>query len=204
MWHFIFLRCFAPDRSLEHTKRGHPMMRSAITVAVLALVSGMASAAEMGWRNRDGSPVEDTPSQKSVNGFGGWLVVTPDADWEEKWNTPRENTPSFNTADDVHRGETLTILIFFANPRLDDQRHMKVTCDLCVTRPNKTFSINESGVTCAEGVIDGDPANLYLSNMVVKFVGEPKDPPGTWLVEVTLHDANAEIAVPLQTTFELK
>ena len=111
----------------------------------------MLNAAEVGWRSRDGKPVENTASQRSVQGFGGWLVVTPDADWEQKWNTPKENTPSFNTADEVHQGETLTILVFFANPRLDQQRHLKVTCDIRVTRPDKTLSLNERGVACAEG-----------------------------------------------------
>jgi hypothetical protein len=180
------------------------MMRGAWALVVLATACNVLGAAEMGWRSRAGQPAEDTPSQRSVKGFGGWLVVTPDVDWEAKWNTPKDNTPSFNTADDVRQGETLTILVFFANPRLDEQRRAKVTCDIRVTRPDRTLSTNERGVLCAEGGNYGDSSTVYLSNLVVGFVGEPKDPLGTWVVDVTLHDDNANIAVPLKATFELK
>ena len=170
----------------------------------LLLIAQAAISAEPGWIERGGKPLVEDTSRRSVAGFGGWLVVTPDVDWEAKWNTPKENTPSFNTADDVRQGETLTILVFFANPRLDKQRRAKVTCDIRVTRPDRTLSTNERGVLCAEGGAYGDSSTVYLSNLVVGFVGEPKDPLGTWVVDVTLHDDNASIVVPLKATFELK
>lgn len=177
--------------------------RVAILIA-LSVGGGTLSAADFGWRGPDGKPVADTPSQRSVNGFGGWLVVTPDADWEAKWDTPKENIPSFTTSDVVRRGQTLTILVFLANPRLDTRRHTQVSCDVRVTRPDKTLSINEHGISCFDGILGGDPAAVFLSNLVIKFVGEPKDPVGIWLVDVTLHDVNANIDVPLKATFELK
>jgi hypothetical protein len=174
------------------------------TVAVLTLLDHGAIAAEVGWRDSAGKPAPESPAQRSVNGFGGWLMVTPDKDWKEKWNTPAESTPMFTTADHVRQGETITILVFFSNAKLTADRSVNITCDLRVTRPDKTFSIDEKAVTCASGPIPGPATNLYLSNLVLGFVGEPNDPPGKWLVEVMLHDNVAKIDIPLQTSFVLK
>ncbi len=91
-------------------------MKKLLAICLMTM-SVLVSAQNIGWRSSDGSPAADTDSMKSVQGFGGWLLVTPDQDWEQKWNTPSENVPSFNEAHDVKYGEELTILIF--SPILD-------------------------------------------------------------------------------------
>jgi len=48
-----------------------------------------------GWVSKDGTRVPNSDNMKSINGFGGWLVVTPDKDWAQKWETPTENIPYF-------------------------------------------------------------------------------------------------------------
>ena len=63
---------------------------------MLILISSIAKAEEGGWRDKDGNPVPNTDSMNSIDGFGGWLIVTPDKDWEEKWNTPSEDIPHFS------------------------------------------------------------------------------------------------------------
>ena len=187
-------------------KRWLPNARELLRTAVslLAMLGVGAEAAEVGWRDGDGKPAPESPAQRSVKGFGGWLLVTPDKNWEEKWNTPSETTPMFTTADEVRQGETITILVFFSNPGLTPDRSVNITCDLRVTRPDRTLSIDEKGVVCASGSFPGPTTNLYLSNLVLGFVGEPGDPPGKWVVDVTLHDNVAKVDVPLQTSFELK
>lgn len=178
-------------------------MRPRFSATLLLLASVVAPAADVGWRDREGNAVPDTEDQRSVEGFGGWLVVTPDIDWEAKWNTPSDVVPHFTTASTVKVGQELTILIFFGNPRVDSNKHVRVECDLAVVRPDGTLSVDARSVICAEGPIAGDTMNLRLAAQFLKYVGESQDPKGFWKVEVTLYDRNRGVAVQLKTRFEL-
>jgi hypothetical protein len=180
------------------------MKRAATFVVLSTLACTFVAAAEMGWRDRSGKAVPDTSDQRVVKGFGGWLVVTSDADWEAKWDTPSDNTPAFTTVDEVALGQTITILVFYANPRFDAKRAIKVSCDITVTRPDGSKSIDKNGIECASGHVMGPAANLRLSNFVLKVLAEPSDPPGRWGVDVTVRDDIAKISVPLRTHFVLK
>jgi hypothetical protein len=173
-------------------------------VFMVALACGVGGASESVWKDGSGKALPDVPSRKSVSDFGGWLIVTPDADWEAKWKTPREVTPEFTTADEVHLGETLTILIFYVGPRASDDGKINIRCDLEVTRPDGSASIDEKGLACGSGVLAGPASDLRLSELVVQYVGEPGDPLGLWTVAVTLRDANAGKSVSLRTEFTLK
>ena len=179
-------------------------MRKLITIALI-FISTIVMAQDIGWRDKDGNPVPNTNAMKSINGFGARLVVTPDKDWEEKWNTPSENIPHFTEAKDVGYGQELTILIFFTNPKAGDNGRMNITCDIQVIRPDETYSINVNDVNCAnwEAPPEQYKYNVLLSQAVIKYVGEPKDLPGTWRVQINLKDKNAGIEVPLKTEFYL-
>src|SRR5262245_24385861 len=86
----------------------------------LAITGAPAPAAhqETFWKDERGMPVPDTRFRKSVGGFGAWLVVTSDQDWEQKWNTPAETTPQFTEARTVQKGGRIFVLLLFANPAL--------------------------------------------------------------------------------------
>lgn len=156
-----------------------------------------------GWITRDGKPVPNSDSMKSIDGFGGSLVVTPDPDWEVKWNTPPETAPSFRTASKVRYGENLTILTFYINPEVNKSGEIDVVCDIKITRPDGSQSIGEKEIECAKGKLEGDPHNVRLSSTVIKFVGEKGDPQGIWKIDVNLTDRNRKVVVPLKTRFEL-
>jgi hypothetical protein len=180
-------------------------MKVLVTFVILAAIAcSVASGAESVWKDGNGKPMADEPSRKSVSGFGGWLVVTPDTDWEAKWKTPRDVTPAFTTSDEVHVGETLTILIFYVGPRDSAGGTIDIRCDLKVTRPDGSASVDEKGLACGTGSLQGPASDLRLSELIVQYVGEPGDPLGLWTVEVTLRDANAEKSVSLRTGFTLK
>jgi|SRR5580658_1120103 hypothetical protein len=179
------------------------MWRLRFSILPLLLVVSAVFAAQVHWLGTDGKPIPDEDARRSVGGFGGWLVVTPDADWEKKWDTPSDTMPAFTTAEKVHRGQTLSILIFYANPQVDSHSSISVSCDFRVTRPNGTRSIDAKHMRCASGPIAGEPTALRLSNQLLKFIGEAGDPLGKWTVEVTLHDEHAKLTVPLETEFDL-
>jgi hypothetical protein len=71
---------------------------------------------------------------------GGWLVVTPNESWEERWNTPEGTTPYFDEADTVAEGERVYILTFIGNPGKSSNGDVNVTCDIEVQRPDGTYS----------------------------------------------------------------
>ena len=156
-----------------------------------------------GWVNRDGTPVPDRDNVKGKKGFGGWVIVTPDEDWAEKWDTPAENTPHFNEASNVNYGDSLTILIFVINPAADTNGEVNVSCDIQVVRPDNSFSIDETGIECMKGGLQGNPRSIRLTAPIIKFGGETGDLPGHWIVKINLIDKNRGVFIPLKTGFTL-
>ena len=178
-------------------------MKPLRSLVALMILSVTTFAADTGGRDREGMPSPETDAYKSVRGFGGVLIVTPDKDWEEKWNTPANTTPKFTTTERLRVGETLTILIFFSNAKASPQGGVQVLCDIQLVRPNKTIAVDAKKADCFTGQIQGDPLNVRLANPRLGFKGENSDELGQYSVYVTLYDNVAGIAVPLKSIFTL-
>lgn len=167
------------------------------------VVLGLAPQnSEAGWRDRQGTPAADTDNRKSVDGFGGWVIVTSDADWQKKWETPADTTPDFTAAEQVPRGKQVFVLSFFANPQLDSKGKAEVRCDIDLLGPDGTVATHQKDVVCFQGSLK-DPRLAYLSGPVVAFRGDPGDPSGEWEVRVTLRDKVRNVSVSLKTSFTL-
>lgn len=151
-----------------------------------------------GWVDAKGKA--ETEARKSLNGFAGMLLVTPDADWKEKWEQP-EN-PSYNTTDEVALGGSVWTLILFSNPGKRADGTIDVRCDVKVTRGDGTISVDEKDLPCGEGELPGDPHNLRLAHVTPGFKGEEGDPQGRWIVEVRLTDAVNHVTLELKTGFD--
>ena len=167
------------------------------------LCSTVALSEELSWRDQTGQPVQESESQKSKEDFGGWVLVTPDADWEEKWETPVDVTPHYSLTSSVSVGETIMLLIFYANPALDETEIAEVRCDLKMMRPSGTISIEIKDVECYRGPIVGDPHALRLSNGLLGFVGEEDDERGEWIADIVLTDVVRGVSLNLRTRFLL-
>ena len=161
------------------------------------------AAQQFAWRDSNGDPMPDTEARKSSGGFGGWLLTTSDQDWEAKWNTPEHVTPSFTEAETVREGETVYTLIFMVNPLPNSSGDVDVRCDIRVTRPNGTLSLDRSDLSCLSGELAANPNNIQLSPNVLAFLGEDGDPAGTWIMDVTLRDVPRDVALVLRASFEL-
>lgn len=160
-------------------------------------------AEQMFWKDAQGNPVPDRPSQKSVKGVGGWLIVTSDEDWEAKWNTPSETIPAFTEANTVSVGKRVFILSFVANPTLSTQGDVNVTCDFEIEKPNHVIT-HQHDLECLKGKLLGSEGTLYLTSQIVGFVGEKEDPKGKWIVRITIKDLNRPVNIPLETSFTLQ
>ncbi len=159
---------------------------------------------EQGWRDRQGRPVPDSDSRKAVNGFGGWLLITSDADWRAKWETQPDVVPSFKEARTVGMGKQIFALTFFTNPQLNAAGDADITCDIDLLRPDGTSSFHRTDTVCFKGNLKGKPDYLYLSAPVIGFVGEKGDPLGEWRVNITLKDNLRRVSLPLKTSFVLQ
>jgi hypothetical protein len=171
---------------------------------VLLAFCTVALAQNSFWKDEKGNPTAETDSRKSKNDFGGWLLVTSDQDWQERWERPTGPAPSFTEAKTASIGQRLFTLIIFGNPALDASGSASVQCDIRVTRPNGTRSIDARDVVCFQGRVEGSPSALFLSEPIIAYVGEPKDPKGEWLVEVHLKDLVRKTTLELKTSFTLR
>lgn len=170
----------------------------------MLLIACPAVLAQDGWHDALGHAIPDTSFRKSVSGFGGMLMVTPDADWQQKWETSPDVVPRFTTAESVSRGQKIFVLPFVSNPGLDDSGQANVTCDIDVIPPDGKNPSHHPDAVCLRGKLSGDPRYTYLSPSVVEFVGDPGDPSGKWVVRVTLKDQVRHVVIPLETSFVLK
>jgi hypothetical protein len=190
----------------SYTLRAHPERKD---YKIIALVTPQPTPISLkrledGWKDQQGRPVPNSDAQKAVDGFGGLLIVTSDADWEEKWNTQPDTVPHFNQAKTVGMGKKIFALTFFTNPQLDSSGDADITCDIDMTRPDGSSSFHQNDVVCFKGALKGKPYYLYLSAPVVEFIGEQGDPFGEWRVSITLKDNIRHVSLPLKTSFVLQ
>jgi len=178
-------------------------MSKYLLLVLLAFVSFHAFGAENAWLGSDRKKWPDTEFRKTKNDFAGVLLVTPDIDWKQKWNTPPDTIPYFREAKTVKIGDELAILTFFVNPKADGNGNANILCRIKVTQPNGTVSVDENNIPCMSGKVLGDTNNIRLSPAVIHFVGEKSDPLGKWVVEVGIHDVNRNTSLQLRTRFTL-
>ena len=175
-----------------------------LSIAAVLLLLIAATLAQEAWKDEQGRPLPNTDSRRSINGFGGWLLVTSDTDWRAKWEAPSTNVPRFNEANTVARGKQLFVLTFFANPQLNSAGNADVSCDIHTLRPNGTSSVDQKDAICFNGAPKENPRNMYLCAVIIGFVGDPGDPAGEWLVHITLKDNVRHVSLPLKTSFVLQ
>lgn len=174
-------------------------LRSCLAALVVASLPALASA--QFWHDPSGKPIPETEAVKSRDGLGAALLITPDKDWQAKWQTAPDTTPRFNQTREVGPGGVLFILTLVSNLKVDPVSGMTdITCDLEVVRPDGTDSVRERDLPCLR-IQPGDPGNVYLSNASIKYTADPGDPRGKWQVTVTVKDQVRKVSIPLHSSF---
>lgn len=167
------------------------------------LAQDKGNPGEISWHDRQGHGIPNNDDSKVIDGFGGILLVTSDADWKAKWETPSDTTPVFNRVKSVPRGKPVFVLIFFANPQTGNNGQADVSCDIDSVRPDGTTSVHQVDVLCFKGTVKGDLHNTRLAAPRIQFIGDPGDPAGEWTTRVTLKDNIRHVQVVLKTSFVL-
>lgn len=168
-----------------------------IILSLLAFTSAVCS---------QGATLQREPSVKTAicaqqaNGLGGILMITSDADWQARWSIPAAQAPHFTPADRLKVGQAIFFLVFITNPQKDAASDVNVSFDLKLTDPNGKIS-QEKG-EALKGHYTGAPKDMALAP-VGGFDGEKTDPKGEYTLDVTLHDLNRKIDLPLKVKFTL-
>lgn len=161
-------------------------MRTAVLLAFA--LSSVAFAAD---------PAGD--NTKTVAGFTGMLIVTPDKDWVTKWNTSPESIPYVASGSTVRKGGALFVLTMFSNPQLDASGAASVAMDIDVIRPDGAASSHAENAVCVQGQVD--VRSLHRCLQVIEFTNEPADPTGKWSVRILLKDEVRKVSIPLSMEF---
>ena len=175
-----------------------------IYILILLLLSPLSHAEDGIWLGSDKDIWIETEYRKVKDDFGGLLLVTPDLNWQKKWETSSESVPYFNEAKSVKVGEKIVILSFFTNPKLNEKKEAHVLCSIKVTRPDNTESTNYKNITCIKGKPQTPPNYIFLSPAIINYSGETTDPLGTWVVEVSINDVFRKTVLNLKTSFKLE
>jgi hypothetical protein len=168
----------------------------------LLLTSAMAG--DVGWRSASGNPLPDTQSRKSVDGFGAWLLVTSSSELPQQGDALRSlEFAQSRQVTFVKAGDRISLPVFVLNPTRDARSgEADVICDVAFNRPDGTPEKRYS-FKCLTGPSAGS-ASVRVINAAIEFVGEPGDPPGTWTVDVVVHDRAGGKTLSLRATFDLR
>ncbi|MGI9200259.1 MAG: hypothetical protein ACR2QL_04320 [Woeseiaceae bacterium] len=175
--------------------------------ALAALVIVLTACAEKPELAIDGDTTpEEHESYKTEEGFFGWVVIVTD-DWIEKVeHLPDGESPEYEIATEFEVGETVVMLVFFANPGIDEHGNAEIRCDLKSIRPDGSVSLDSKEVECHSGPskpYGGNPEQMQLSPQIIEFVGEEDDLRGEWVMEVRLTDAVRDVSMNLTTRVTL-
>jgi hypothetical protein len=173
-------------------------MKIIVAVLTIILVNAMVSAQ---WKKGDEN-AGDTSERKSVNGFGGHLIIVEDPKgFIEEWSKPK--TPNIKLVTDVKRGEVIGAFVLFAGCKPDSEGVCNSEVDYVVLKPDGNLYAERKGQPLWKE--QAPPAqNIQLSRAILGIRMEPNDPAGEYRVRAKVSDLNAGITFELETKFRLK
>ena len=174
-------------------------MKILTALMTLVLLGGTLATAQ--WKKGD-ERTPDTADRKSVNGFGGHLLIVenPRA-FIEEWQKPE--TPKITPVSEVKRGVLLGAFVLFAGCKPDAQGQCNSEVDYTVYKPDGTiYAERKEQPLWKEAAPQG--ANIQLSRAILAIRMEKEDPVGDYKVKARVADLNAQISFELETKFRLR
>jgi hypothetical protein len=172
-----------------------------IVSAILFLVLLVTGSASGQWK-KDGERVEDTADHKSVNGFGGHLIIVENpSEFMEEWLKPQ--TPNITIATDVRRGVLFGAFVLFAGCKPDARGLCNAEVDYTIYKPDGSLYAERKGQPLWKEEVPPPPI-IQLSRAILGFRMEKNDPAGEYKVKAKVSDLNADISFVLETKFRMQ
>jgi hypothetical protein len=173
-------------------------MRIATALILVLLGSAVASGQ---WKKGD-EQLPDTADRKSVNGFGGHLLIVEDPKaFIEEWKKPE--TPHINPVTEVKRGVLLAAIVLFAGCKPDAQGACNAEVDYVVYKPNGEVYAERKAQRLWKETAPAPPI-IQLGEALLAIRLEENDPAGEYKVKAKLADLNANVTFELVTSLRLK
>jgi hypothetical protein len=181
------------------------MKMIALILLLATLASPVGAQEKKGvWRTPDGTTLTESPSRKSVGSLGGMILITPDQDWKEKWETSKETVPQFNQASEVEKDGSLFLITFFGGASEDEAGRSNLLCDFTLVRPDGTFAIEQHDIVCFPTDFAMERGITYMTNITIAFKADSSEPKGSWTYRMVLKDKIGGSDLPLETSFTVK
>jgi hypothetical protein len=174
-------------------------MKIVSAIVLLLLVATISASGQ--WKKGD-ERVDDAPDRKSVNGFGGHLIIVENPrEFMEDWLKPE--TPKINIATNVKRGDLLGAFVLFAGCKPDAQGLCNSEVDYTIYKPDGGLYAERKGQPLWKEDAPPPPI-IQLSRAILSFRMEKNDPAGEYRVKAKVSDLNADVFFELETKFRLK
>lgn len=172
-----------------------------LTAAVVVLILLGVGVATAQWKKGD-ERIADSPDRKSVEGFGGHLIIVKDPRaFVEEWEKPE--MPKIDIAKEATRGPVFGAFVLFAGCKPDAQGVCNAEVDYAVYKPDGSLYAEQKGQPLWK-----DPAppvpNIQLSRAILAIRFEKQDPAGDYKVTAKVSDLNAKVSFDLETKISLK
>lgn len=169
-------------------------------LAVVLLIGLLPAQGAESWQ-KEGKAAPNTPSMKSKNGFGAQLFLTENAQVIQDWNKPE--VPKITPVEKAQRSVPIFTVILFVEPGIDASGIANVTCDIVVRKPDGGIYGERKNTVVWKHKYLAHSRALQLSEGYMGIRIEPKDPSGTYTVEVVVRDHLKKVQLPLKTTFQV-
>ena len=136
--------------------------------------------------------------------FSAMVVVIPQRELSE-FDKPSGSTRQLDRVAKAEAGAVLAIKLVFIGMKPDYYNQANVTYDLQVIAPDgKTYGDSDyKGLDALHGQLGDETGVFDNRNKVVLMQFEDQDMPGVYIIKAVLHDNNAKLDLPVQTSIEL-
>ena len=169
--------------------------------ALLFLILVVASPV-FGQTKQDGEREKNLSNRKTVNGFGGHLIVVENPrEFIQQWLQPK--TPKIKSASDVKRGESIGAFVLFAGCKQDAQGICNSEVDYTIYKPDGSIYVERKKLPLWKEKAPPVP-NTQLGKAILALRFGKDEPVGQYKVKAKVSDFNANISFELETTFRLQ
>lgn len=145
------------------------------------------------WQSETGAaPDPDNEWRKSAGEFGAMMFITGKyQEFIEAWEKPASPTyvPNISTTETAVRGQTVRVMVMFANCTEDKDGNCHVLVDFTIKRPDGTIYASFKEKDLWKG--KKPPKNMtFLGNASLGVEIEQDDPYGVYKIQASIRDLN--------------